>query len=455
MSLVGAGLLTSTLASAADEPNVDMIVLADYSVADSQTTLLSELGFKLVRATATPTPESSDVTTGTTSPASESPAGTGSAASPLTTPTATPAASGAVSTTLPVTATAGVTTTVTPTTTQAVVSSPTATPTPQVLVYLEKQDGLRLLAAQTVIIAQHQFKDGHHLVTVLGNDSTGIRAGVDRLLTHTYTGCVTGSDIVICSYEGGKESASGTSVSTTKTKATPAPTPTTTGAAAGTSTPEAGGNQGTNAILVIDDNKSAAANETSEADMYIQFLTQLSYQPALWNTAQEGAPTAVKLANYKWVIWSAGGYEAGGPGLGDLDALLAYINKGGHLTISSRRPFFGMGGEAPSVIADVVVDQGYPELVTGLPTTTIQLANGLPPVTPLEVTPESNGPKVALRRGPDSANANAPLLFSTSDQGQANATGAQLVVLGMSLTWLPADNGKQLVRNMATVMLGQ
>lgn len=118
----------------------------------------------------------------------------------------------------------------------------------------------------------------------------------------------------------------------------------------------------------------------------------------------KGAPTIDELGNHKWVIWSSGGYENGGPGVSDLDLLLNYINKGGWLTISSRRPFFAMSTDDASSIVDISVENEAPGLVMGLPSQIIELANGLPPVTPLEINDGIDGPLVALRRGPDSGN---------------------------------------------------
>jgi hypothetical protein len=112
-----------------------------------------------------------------------------------------------------------------------------------------------------------------------------------------------------------------------------------------------------------------------------------------------------------------------------------------------------MSAEDPSVIVDIEIDDDEPALVVGLPSELIILPNGLPPVTPLETGPDG-GPLVALRRGPDSGNPGAPLLFLATDAGEAQSTGAQLLVLGMSLTWLPDGFDQQLVRNMADVMLG-
>jgi hypothetical protein len=207
--------------------------------------------------------------------------------------------------------------------------------------------------------------------------------------------------------------------------------------------------------LIVDDNDSANPNDTSEADTYLLALTQAGYTPTLWSTADQDLPSIEELGQYRWVIWSSGGYESGGPGVNDLDVLLNYINTGGWLTISSRRPFFAMSTDDASVIADVTVTTDVPELVAGLPTETIELANGLPPVTPLEINDAIDGPQVALRRGPDSGNPDAPLLFVATDEESPDASGARLMILGMALNWLPDGYDTQLAQNMAEVMLAE
>jgi hypothetical protein len=222
-----------------------------------------------------------------------------------------------------------------------------------------------------------------------------------------------------------------------------------------TPTPTPGSPQASATILVVDDNDTANPNDPSEADTYLLALTQGGYSPALWVTADQGAPTIDELEKYKWVIWSSGGYENGGPGVNDLDVLLNYINNGGWLTISSRRPFFAMSTDDASVIVDVVIDDDAPELVAGLPAETIALENGLPPVTPLEINDGIDGPQVALRRGPDSGNPGAPLLFVATDDESPEASGARLMILGMALNWLPEGTDMQLAQNMAEVMLAE
>ncbi len=459
LALAGTSLLTETLEPGTSTLDFDLFVLADFGMIDEQTTLLRRLGFRRVEVTpepaATPTPD--DVTP--TPLPEDGPAAVVRRSERRS--TATPPFAGvplvagpsadapAVDATQEITGSLEITATAPAATPTPVTATPEATPTPapQPIVYLETNDGLRLLARQTVIIAQVQLADQHRLVAVLGNDNGGIRAGVDRLLSGDYDGCVKGADLVVCSYEGAPEppaSAAGT--------ATPTPAAAPEGLA--TPTPAAAAEPSTS-ILIVDDNDMANPNDASEADTYLTALAQAGFQPALWATLSQGTPAIAELGKYKWVIWSSGGYENGGPGLADLDAMLAYINNGGWLTISSRRPFFGMSTDDPSSIVDIVVDDDLPALVAGLPSETITLPNGLPPVTPLETNGGADAPQVALRRGPDSGSPDAPLLFLATDEGDPESTGARLMILGMALTWLPDGYDQQLVKNMAAVMLGE
>jgi hypothetical protein len=207
--------------------------------------------------------------------------------------------------------------------------------------------------------------------------------------------------------------------------------------------------------LIIDDNDTANPSDPSEADTYLMALTGVGYAPSLWVTADQETPSIEELNKYEWVIWSSGGYENGGPGVADLDVLLNYINGGGWLTISSRRPFFAMSTEDPSAIVDITVESDIPALVEGLPSEVIELSNGLPPVTPLEINDGTDGPEVAFRRGPDSGNPGTPLLFVATDENSPEATGARLMILGMALSWLPDGLDVQLAQNMAEVMLAE
>ncbi len=468
LTLGGTALLTTTLAGGDDAPDEDLIVLADFAMAEEATTLLADFGFTLVTVEPTPMPEGE-----TEEPEAGDEAATATPIPPTATATAEPAGAdseaetGSARWSTPVSPRGqfvrpagqdALTETpealLTPTATftpSAETPAPTATPgptsTPQPEIYLETADGLRLAAGDTVLIAQRQLPSGHRLVIVLGSSNDGIRSGVDRLLNGQYDGCVTSADLAVCSGPSGEMSPvveNGT--------ATPSPAASETAPASVTPSPAPDGDKAAR-VLVIDDNDITSPDEVSEADIYLQALIQANISPALWTTAGDGIPTGDDLLSYEWVIWSSGGYESGGPGLADLDGLLTYINTGGNLTISSRRPFFGMSTEDPAVIVDVTVDNDLPELVRGLPSESFLLENGLPPVTPLEISADNADARVALRRGPDSGSAGAPLLFLVTDENEPESTGARLLIMGMSLSWLPDDYDKQLVRNMATVML--
>ncbi|MCC6455486.1 MAG: hypothetical protein IT328_11120 [Caldilineaceae bacterium] len=495
LRLAGSDLLTTTLSPGSVPPNVDLIALADYAMIDDQTSLLRELGFRRVEVTPTPeatippTPTSTETVTATVTPTAtpsltdpnlidpeenessdETSATTGAAKndsaaggtgdlsiSAQITPSETVTPTGTITPDLPL-PTKSITGTITPEVTGAP-ETPTPSPTPFVMptpeqapvVYLERMDGLRLVARQTVIIAQLSLGGQHRIVAVLGHDNAGIQNGVERLMSGDYTGCLTGADLVVCSFEGSPEPtpmaapAQSTTVPSPSTEGTPAPDAT---PAPGPSSPE-----GSSSILIVDDNDNANPNDASEADTYLLALTQAGYSPTLWSTADQDLPPTEEVLKYRWVIWSSGGYENGGPGVSDLEVLYNYINNGGWLTVSSRRPFFAMSREDASVIVDVVVENGVPELVKGLPSETIELGNGLPPVIPLVLSDETNSNLVALRRGPNSGDAGAPLLFVATDEGSPDATGARLMVLGMALTWLPDGYDIQLVQNMADVMM--
>ncbi len=428
LDLASTNVLTATLQGEQAVSPVDMIVLADYGMVDEETTLLRDLGFRLVEVTPTPMP--------------------GEKAEPILTPDESEMGAEPLVITGSLTETGTFTDTNGITDSNALTATPTPSPTPQPTLYLQMTDGLRLVASQTVLIGQLQIDDGHRLVAVLGKDNAGIRSGVDRLLSGDYSGCVQGKDLAICSFAEGEAPPA---------PMTPMPTPVGDEMSALPVTPMPQDNgEPASPILVVDDDDQMIPddpNEVNEADIYLQALAQVGHQPVLWATSSQGTPPIDELSRYQWVIWSSGGYENGGPGVGDLDAMLAYINSGGRLTVSSRRPFFGMGTGDPSVIADVEIDDDLPMLVAGLPSEVIELPNGLPPVVPLEAGVGDSGPKVALRRGPDSGDAGAPLLFVATDQGEPQPTGAQLMVLGMSLAWLPDDYDMQLVRNMAEYMM--
>ncbi len=335
------------------------------------------------------------------------------------------------------------TATVTPTVTPSPTS--TATPTPQTVVFLEVDTGLRLLAEETLLIAQQEWGESGRLVAVLGAGDEALSTGVTRLLGRDLTGCISQQDVAICPVA--------------VSRPTPAPTQATAGPAAGeASAPsEAPAPPGTAPrVLIIDDSDQAAADEEAEADLYLDLLTKAGYAPDTWDTASSGNPITQTLNTYDWVIWSGAGYAESGPATTDLELLYSYLNSGGQLTVSSRRPWFGQSSEPATPILDVVADSGEPLLVRDFPNSAISLPGGLPAVSPLDPALLAGASSiVALRRGPASQAADAPLLFVVTDAEEEQPTGARLMVLGMSIAWLPDDYGRLLVRNMADYMLAQ
>jgi len=517
LTLAGTALLTSTQmlsTSVTTQTATDVIYLADFEGADQHTKLLTEIGIKLVKEviiptpTATPlasptspptkaaprranpptTPESSrslptltatatittpELPTGTVTPQPELPTGTVTPTSTVEaprnavdstatvtvtaqmmvtpevtiTPQATITAQVTVAAQTPITNSAGLTTTSTVTATTALTTPPAPTPTPQITYYLQTNDGLRLQADQTLLIVQRQNQSQQKMVAVLGFDSNSVELGITRLLNNDLKDCMSRRDLAICPVTpekgSSKEHSTAQSTPTPKAGTKPGATP----------SPESTGTKSASAILLVDDNAEAKSNEKSEADFYLQTLTKAGRDVKLWTTAKDGAPSSDDMGKYKWVIWSDAAYASSGLGTDKLQSLSDYLSKGGRLLISSRLPFFGVGGKAASVIADVVVsDTSATALVQNLPKEPIALTADLPAVVPLEINNEQNAPSVILRRGPKSADADAPVMLLMTDAGTANSVGARLIVLDVSITWLPETVGGQLVNNMTEYM---
>jgi hypothetical protein len=323
-----------------------------------------------------------------------------------------------------------------------------ATATPEVILYLERKDGIRLVADETQLFIQRPYSGDQKILAVLGNSEAAINAGVTRLLNRDLAGCLAQDELIICPYDPG---AGGVASPPSSNAPVATPTPAATRAAA-TPAPDRQG-QGEK-VLLVDDNSGAEETERSEAAIYLAVLTEAGYSVDLWKTGEEGFPDDAKLAEYRWVIWSDAGYATSGVSGESLRLISNYINQGGHVTVSSRVPFFGLGNRPPSPLKDIVLDDDIPELVVGLPKEPIQLAGNLPDVPPLESNPEpSTGARIALRRGADSDAADAPVLVVYSDVNFDEPKGALLMLFGMSIGWLPDDVAPQLVRNMASFML--
>ena len=387
---------TPSVAAATEkaEPQ-DLIYLGTFQSADEETVLLANAGIRLVEDTETPE------ATETPPAVTDEPAAEGGTEQPV----------------------------------------PTPTPEPEVTL-LETDSGLRLLAAETILILQQEQADDSRVIAVLGHNSQAICTGLNRLLDHHFDDCVNYAEMSICPFfiEGDAD----------QPGEPPALGP-------GGGEPAGAGV----AILVVDDNDLAAPDEDSEAAIYLQALADMEYAPDLWSTADSGSPGETDLTGYDWVIWSGGLYEASGPETDELDTLWDFIGSGGRMTFSGRNhPFVDESTKDASVIADVVKTDEVPELVVGFPDEPIDLPAGLPPVVPIEIEAEEYEPdttlNVALRRGPNSADAGAPLMVAfTGTTGEPDPVEVHVLVVGMALNWLPDGYATQLVQNMASWMLAE
>ncbi|HAJ34264.1 MAG TPA: hypothetical protein DCL15_01040 [Chloroflexi bacterium] len=329
--------------------------------------------------------------------------------------------------------------------------SATPAPTPTTQVYLVRADGIQLLADETLLFLQRtatdgRKTDGRKTVAVLGADADALSAGLARLMSRDLSNCLIQDDLVICPY------ATHTSRAATQPTSTPS---------ADVSLPDRDAkatpqSESDALILIVDDDRNAVAGDVGEAELYAALLVRAGHTPTLWSTQQNGYPEQDVLRNFTWIIWSDAAYGKSGVTGDALRIVGELINDGGKVMLSSRMPFFGVSADPASPIADVVVADGLPALVAGLPETPITLPGDLPDVTPLERNPDpSTGAAIALRRGPQSAAADAPVLMLYTDENFNEPKGAKLLIFGMSINWLPDDVAAQLVKNMATVMLAE
>ncbi len=439
LTLADSDILTATLTGNATAGNApDLIYLADFATADAETPFLDDLGFSLVTVVVTPT------TPLTTSASAALPA----PASAITAATAN----------VTVTINAEITSTVASTGTELAplsVAEPASSPTPaqppapQVTTYLETGAGIRFLANEVVLIGQRELDAGARVVVLLAVDSNGVSAGVERLLVQDFRQCIMEPDQAVCPLEAGDAESAPDAATAGTDESSPS-----TAENATPDVPALPPPADKERVLVIDDNSNAQEGEVSEADAYIKRLVAAGESPRLWVTGAEDIPDAETLAGYRWVIWSGAGYEESGPYLDDLGLINAYVNQGGRITISSRAPLLGMAPAEAAPIRDLVVDPAGRAMNQDLPGTPIELADDLPPVQPLdEHFLDTVDASVVLRRGPLSKPERAPALLYFTDADAEEPMGAQIAVMGLSLTWLPEDVQTILVRNMAVWML--
>jgi hypothetical protein len=323
-----------------------------------------------------------------------------------------------------------------------------APPTPTVQYYLVRDDGIRLLADETQLFIQRSDAEERKTIAVLGASDAAINAGLTRLLNRDLAGCLVQDGLVICPFvPGASMPATPAAPPTPQPQDDAAPPP----AAQTTETPD---RTPDSSIVVVDDDLNASAGEIGEAELYAALLIRAGYSAEIWSTAERNYPSAADLAQFGWIIWSDAAYDESGVRGEALKVIGDLINNGGQVTVSSRMPFFGVGAEPASPISDIMIADGMPALVAGLPAAPIALPAGLPAVVPLDRNPDrSTGAVIATRRGPTSEATDAPVLMLYTDENFEDPKGARLLLHGMSLTWLPDDVAAQLVQNMAQVML--
>jgi hypothetical protein len=372
------------------------------------------------------------------------------------TPSATPTVTPTVTLPVPVTTTTGVgSTTVSATVeitaaTAVTVGMAEITYHTRTVLYLAQRDGIRLLADEAQIFLQRELAGGGRLVAVLGAVDGSVDLGLKRLLTGDYAGCFQEPSLIICPVTGLAPAADAG-------PGGPAPAAPPAGAPA-TAVPAAApaGGQSSGAILVVDDDLKAEEGDSGEASLYVETLVRAGYQVDVWRTGERQTPGSFDLQPYAWIIWSDGGY-ANSAILGEaLRSISEYLNSGGQVMISSRVPFFGMSVREPVVMSSLIADPAAPPaLIAGLPTDgAIALPDGLPPVAPLESESEPGAAaQIVLRRGPDDADPGQPAMVLYSDAAADEPKGARLLLLGMSINWIPREYAEVLITNMAAVML--
>lgn len=315
-------------------------------------------------------------------------------------------------------------------------------PTPTTQVYLVRNDGVQLLADETQLFIQRSEAGGRKIVAVLGASDAALNAGLTRLLNRDFTGCLIQDELVVCPFTAG---ASSSTQATTTQNAAVAPQ---------NENSDTAKSDDAARIMIVDNNRDAGEDEIGEAELYAALLARAGYSAELWSTRAEGYPAPDDLRKFGWVIWSDAAYEQSSVRGDALQVIGGLINNGGKVTISSRMPFFSVSGEPASPIVDVVVADELPALVVGLPTEPIVLPENLPAVVPLARNPgEGADAVVAMRRGPASEAADAPVLTLFTDSAANEPKGAKLLLFTLALTWLPDDVAAQLVKNMAQVML--
>ena len=220
---------------------------------------------------------------------------------------------------------------------------------------LETTFSPQLLADDNVVILRSRLPDGKQVTAVLGSDIAALEGGLIRLYSRAFADCVTYPDVLLCPFTTVTEETAAPVAETTTTPAAAEGTP-----ELPTATPEAvqpppPPSSSVGDILLVDDNRTAAPGEESEAEVYRRVLGDMGYVPSVWLTVDNGDPPADILDAYGWVIWSRGGYQGEEAQPETLRDLALFLEKGGRLTISGRTPMLGKSDLPASAVADVTL----------------------------------------------------------------------------------------------------
>jgi immune inhibitor A len=83
-------------------------------------------------------------------------------------------------------------------------------------------------------------------------------------------------------------------------------------------------------LLLVDDNRGQTIDT-----FYMNPLASLGQAYAVWHVATQGSPDSI-LAHYENVIWFTGGSRADTVPPEDVDSLISYLDRGGHLMVTSQ-----------------------------------------------------------------------------------------------------------------------
>jgi hypothetical protein len=495
----------------------DLIYLADYTTAISQTTLLRDLAIELYREVVTETvpvappppvaasPTSAPADTEETDEAEpEADADERSEVDPtdspldpeepLPLPTLTPAptltttvpftATGALTgtnaagseqerpraqvpptaTPTPVAVTATITATVSPLASPTVTTTDTmtvtATPTPTLAVrtvittYLRLASGLTFLAEETVLVVRTAQEDGTTVLAVLAANNRGIDTGVDRLLENDFSGCVIGDSLTFCALEGAGGSTSSSS--------SPAET---TSSAPESEAPSEGSADG-------DDSDEGDQGPPRGADAPVLLIDDNSAATPSELSEADIYLQALIAGGYQVDLWSVS--DQGDP---TVDDLLTYgwviWSNGGYAAgaidggdLETLFSYINLNGritvssrvplpglEESAPLSDLIAENTIPPLVDGLPGTPIALTGDDTTAAVLNALAQGDDATQIVLRRGPASEASEAPALVVLADPADGESEARLMIAAFAMAWLPATEQTTLINNMASWML--